>query len=145
MAPRAPERRAQDFGVAPNVGALAAGSTLSQSHIPLWAWPGTPHAMRKVPLSGAVKRRTSLAPWGSPSDTLLVYARGMAGSPPESGTGPVPLAISALCGVPSFCSKFHTLVLPGGTVSVAPPLVNPLNSKGPETRRKVTVLVAASY
>ena len=60
--------------------------------MPLRAWPGTPHSMRKVPLSGAVKRMTSLAPCGSPSTTLLVYARGMAGSPPELATGPVPLA-----------------------------------------------------
>ena len=37
--------------------------------------------------------------------------------------GPLPGPISALCGVPSFCTKFITLALPGGTVSVAPPPV----------------------
>ena len=38
----------------------------------------------------------------------------MAGSPPLLGIGPEPDAISALCGVPSPCSKFHTLVLTAG-------------------------------
>ena len=39
---------------------------------PASAWPGTPQMIRKVPLSGAVNRMTSVAPCGSPSTTLLV-------------------------------------------------------------------------
>src|SRR5215213_5683543 len=69
----------------------------------------------------------------------------MAGSPPALGIGPVPEATSALCGVPSSCTKFQTLVVPGGTVRVPPPLVKPLKVNGPATSLKVTVLVAASY
>jgi hypothetical protein len=56
----------------------------------------------------------------------------------------VPETITALCGVPSFCSKFMTLLLRGGMVSVAPPLVNPLKLNGPALSRKVTVFVAGS-
>src|SRR5215218_9969327 len=69
----------------------------------------------------------------------------MAGSPPALGIGPDPLATSALCGVPSSCTKFQTLVVPGGTVSVPPPLPKPLKVNGPAMSSKVTVFVAASY
>jgi hypothetical protein len=48
------------------LGDLAAGSTLNRIHMPDNACPGTPQAIRKLPLGGAVKRMTSFPPWGCP-------------------------------------------------------------------------------
>src|SRR5438128_1200706 len=105
------------------LGDLAAGSTLNRIHIPDNPWPRTPQKIRKLPLCGAVKRRTSFPPWGNPWVTALVYAAGIAGSPAMLGIGSVSAMSAALCGVPSRFSKFIMTVLPGGTTSVAAPLV----------------------
>ena len=105
------------------LGDLAAGSTLNRIHMPDNPWPGTAQKIRKLPVCGAVKRMASFPPWGNPWMAALVYAAGMAGSPPMLGMGSVSAMSMALCGVPSRFTKFMMTVLPGGTTRVAAPLV----------------------
>src|SRR5436189_1895636 len=119
-------------GVSSNAGVLAVALTRNRIHIPAAPCPGTPQKIRYSPAGCAVKRITSVASEGSPSASLSVNAREIAGPTGCVGSGVCGAITWALCGnIPSWLRKSISVIHPTGATSVSPPSRNPLKLRAP--------------
>src|SRR5213083_2863951 len=138
-------------GVSSNAGVVAVALTRSRIHIPAAPCPGTPQKIKYSPAGCAAKRIMSVASEGSPSASLSVNAREIAGPTGCVGSGVCGAITWALCGnIPSWLRKSISVIHPTGATSVSPPSRNPLKFRAPFSpvspaiNWKRTVLAATS-
>src|SRR5438034_6939039 len=146
-----PSQLAPGAGVSSNAGVVAVALTRSLIHIPAAPCPGTPQKIKYSPAGCAAKRIMSVASEGSPSTSLNVKARGIAGPTGCVGSGVCGAITWALCGnIPSWLRKSISVCHPTGTTIVSAPSRNPLKFRAPFSpvspaiNWKRTVLAAVS-